>query len=38
MTSWLQKGSAVSNKRKSTDDKDINNKEDKNISKIRKEN
>jgi len=38
MTSWLQKGPAVSNKRKNTDDKDINNKEDKNISKIRKEN
>jgi len=38
MTSWLQKGSAASNKRKSTDDKDTNNEEDKNTSKIRKEN
>ncbi|KYM95492.1 UPF0361 protein C3orf37 like protein, partial [Cyphomyrmex costatus] len=38
MASWLQKGSATSNKRKSTNDKDTYNQEDKNISKIRKEN
>lgn len=36
MTSWLQKGSAASNKRKSTNAKE--NEEDENTSKIRKEN